>query len=268
MRHDFTLLLPEEYRCKGSDLVAVSVFGGEWSGESVRDSDAIAKLWNALDTPPTDKDLMPVWRHRNSRHTQEFRMEDLVGEPYAVIWLTRAEFDGPLCDPPIQRNNTSLRSNLLPRWTEIGSASAYVEQNYSATLDRPPEDYHIVRMLGGLPAKNLPFHRALKWTPRANDPNAGVPPPEGDLFGQTSEQGYQSIWSEEEDCNGYPVLHGWADAHTENHIGGTMRPVQAHPVPPFSPFYIGFTEVMGGFNFGGGTAQLDLDQMRIDWACG
>ena len=46
-----------------------------------------------------------------------------------------------------------------------------------------------------------------------------------------------------------------------------MRPIQAHPEPAFSSHYIEFEEVLGGFNFGSGCAQLDLEQMRFDWAC-
>ena len=61
--------------------------------------------------------------------------------------------------------------------------------------------------------------------------------------------------------------HEWAKNHKPNHIGGTMRPVQA--TPEFSPYYIGFEEYFGGYNFGaGGNAQLDFLEMKFDWACG
>ena len=61
--------------------------------------------------------------------------------------------------------------------------------------------------------------------------------------------------------------HEWAKGHKPNHIGGTMRPVQA--TPEFSPYYIGFEEYFGGYNFGaGGNAQLDFLEMKFDWACG
>jgi hypothetical protein len=45
-----------------------------------------------------------------------------------------------------------------------------------------------------------------------------------------------------------------------------MRPCQA--VPEMSPFYIEFEEYFGGYNFGGGNAQLDFRDMTFDWACG
>ena len=61
-------------------------------------------------------------------------------------------------------------------------------------------------------------------------------------------------------------LHEWSKDHARNHIGGTMRPCQA--VPEMSPFYIEFEEYFGGYNFGGGNAQLDFKDMKFDWACG
>ena len=45
-----------------------------------------------------------------------------------------------------------------------------------------------------------------------------------------------------------------------------MKPIQA--IPEFSPFYIGFEESFGGYNFGTGNAQLDFKRMKFDWACG
>jgi len=61
-------------------------------------------------------------------------------------------------------------------------------------------------------------------------------------------------------------LHEWGKDHAPNHLGGTMRPCQA--VPEMSPFYIEFEEYFGGYNFGGGNAQLDFKDMKFDWACG
>lgn len=58
----------------------------------------------------------------------------------------------------------------------------------------------------------------------------------------------------------------WLKQLKPNHIGGTMRPAQA--APSFSPYYIEFEEYFGGYNFGGGNAQLDFRDMKFDWACG
>jgi hypothetical protein len=264
MRHAFTLLLPEAYRRKGPELVAICMFDGDWSGQSVPGNAAVASVWPPDAAEPDDAELLAVWRHRQNTHAHEHRFEDELGEPYAAIWLTQDEFDASLCQPPLRRN---LNPEGLPLWADKGSAAAFVEREIGTNLKHPPEWYFVVRQIGGLPAQGLDVHRALRWTERANDPNAGVPPPEGDLFEQVSEQGYQSIWSEKTDEKGLPLLHDWARDLGRNHIGGTMQPFQAHPSASFSPYYLGFGEELGGFNFGGGTAQLDLETMRIDWAC-
>jgi hypothetical protein len=44
-----------------------------------------------------------------------------------------------------------------------------------------------------------------------------------------------------------------------------MIPVQGYP--DFSPYYFEFGEELAWFNFGGGVGQLDLLQMKLDWAC-
>ena len=51
-----------------------------------------------------------------------------------------------------------------------------------------------------------------------------------------------------------------------NHLGGTMFPCQW--TPKFSATYLEIEEHFGGFNFGGGNGQLDLESMEFDWACG
>ncbi|WP_284945102.1 hypothetical protein [Acidisoma cladoniae] len=243
MRHAFTLKLPPDHRVKGPDLVAVSLFGTDWCGDSVAESKAVAAAWDAP-APPADPALRPVWLHRTGRHSHEYRMEDILGEPYAVLWLTEAEFAGRLCHPPLQPGSGHPEQPPLPRWMQLGAAAA------SGVAEAPPGD--------------LAHDVALRWTLRAHDPNAGLAPPAG--WSESTHAGYQSIWSR--DASGQVELESWAQGQAPNHIGGTMQPVQAHPEPGFSPFYVEFEEAMGGFNFGGGTAQLDLDQMRLDWACG
>lgn len=125
---------------------------------------------------------------------------------------------------------------------------------------QPAVESYIHKVLGGVPDKRLDWHRAIAWTPRANDPNAGIPPAE--VYDEPSALGYQSPYDPENNFE----LKPWAKDHEADHIGGTMGPVQG--TPEFSPFYIGFEEYFGGYNFGGGNAQLDILQMHFDWACG
>jgi hypothetical protein len=49
-------------------------------------------------------------------------------------------------------------------------------------------------------------------------------------------------------------------------LRGTMFPSQW--TPKFSSTNFELEEHFGGFNFGGGNAQLDLETMTFDWACG
>lgn len=114
----------------------------------------------------------------------------------------------------------------------------------------------------------LRFNRALKLVPRRQDPNAGKAPEE--LWDDgPSESGYQRFfyWQDGRIEAANYREHDWARGHAPNHVGGTMRPVQGVP-EGFGPFYIGFEEQLGGFNFGTGNAQLDFRNMRFDWACG
>jgi hypothetical protein len=92
-----------------------------------------------------------------------------------------------------------------------------------------------------VPEHDLAFNRALTWTSRVHDGNAGKA-------------------AREQDASAYK------EVFKVDPIGGTMRPVQA--APEFSPFYIEFEEYLGGYNFGGGNARLDLQHMQFDWACG
>jgi hypothetical protein len=112
-------------------------------------------------------------------------------------------------------------------------------------------------------AARLEENRAIRWRARAQDPNAGIAP--CDTWRSEFEaSGYTPLYFEDE--NGDYRAHDWARDHLSNHIGGTMAPSQ--DVPEFSPFYVEFAEEFGGYNFGGGNAQLDFKDMKFDWACG
>lgn len=228
MRHAFTLLLPPSHRVKGPDLVAISLFSTDHTDTAAPENVLVLAALDSAE-PPGDARLLPVGQHQRGRHPHEYRMTGILDEPYAVLWLTQAEFDGGPCRPPRHPRNNALDHVASPNWVRDGAG----------------------------------VRRALRWTLRADDPNAGIALPDGD--DQTTADGYQCYWTANA-TDEFCILE-WAQAHKPNHIGGTMRPDQAHPSPAFSPYYIEFEEEMGGFDFGGGCAQLDLDQMRLEWAC-
>lgn len=251
LRHAFTLHLPREYRTQGDEYVALSVFVDD-QYEELPSSAAIEAFFASelSDQPPGDEVLMPFWEHRRARHPMRFDMTDLLGTRYAALWLTRVEFEGAIC--PVPR----LEGNPL-----LGQAPAWLDQSYAEYLAynkvRNPATPAFDWLPGDGLAAGLDTAFAIRTQVREGDPNVGKPPREY-----------------EEDCkdSGYiPAFSGeQSEALTQfdgrNHLGGTMFPIQNYP--EFGPFYLEFEEHFGGFNFGSGNAQLDLAEMKLDWACG
>jgi hypothetical protein len=263
--HGFTLRLPEDYRVHGPDIVALSFFATAYDqndgGARVRE-DLQAAVLGAPVGASESSDLKPFRDHAAMAHPRLHRMSDILDYAYAVILLTEAEFNGPLCMPPQFEPNAHLTLNARPKWVGSGAAHAYFHDSCGMWLnDMPLQDLFIYRQIGAVPEARLDWHRAIRCTPRATDPNAGIPPVE--VHDEPSELGYQSPFDTARNFE----LKLWAQSHKPDHIGGTMRPVQG--TPEFSPFYIGFEEYFGGYNFGsGGNAQLDIMLMKFDWACG
>jgi len=260
LQHGFTLLLPEEYRCHGPDIVAVAFFASPidlHDGGPIVMAPGIRAAMTAPDQP-ADPELAPFWRAERAAHPRLHRFKDLIGVAYAVILLTQAEYEGPLCSPPKLESNQHRDALDPPGWLTRGSAAAY-RTSYASVM-RP-----VQVMFADDPPAALATSRALAWTPRAHDPNAGKVP--RDLFWRGPSDYVQPLFATiGEDGEETFEEHAWAEAHASNHIGGTMRPTQG--VPACSPYYVEFDEWMGGYNFGGGNAQLDLRELKFDWACG
>ena len=239
LMHGFTLLLPEDYRVHGEDIVALSFFA---TAPDHNDGGA-----------PDDPEVREAVMARPS-HPRLSRMTDILDYGYAALLLMRAEYEGPFATPPAP---LALATAERPRWLDVGGACAFFEA-------APP---FARKMLGASPRADLGETRAIGMTPRACDPNAGKGP-QDEHTRDKPPTGYQPYYYYEGDKPGRDNfrLHDWAKDHAPNHLGGTMRPCQA--VPEMSPFYIEFEEYFGGYNFGGGNAQLDFKEMKFDWACG
>lgn len=259
LQHAFTLLLPEDYRCHGPDLVAVFLFTSAKDhndGGPNTEAPEIGEAMAAADAP-NDPDLLPFWRAERTAHPRLHRMTDPLRITHAAILLTRAEFDGELCRPPEMMPNPYRALLPPPEWMAKGSAAAY--WNFMGDM-RVVQD-----MFGTEPAQDLIENRALSWTPRAHDPNAGRKPYDEFLHEPTD---YIQPFFVLYDPNGEESYesHSWTEGHALNHIGGTMRSSQQ--TPDFSPYYVEFDEELGGFNFGGGNAQFDFLNFKLEWACG
>ncbi|MEZ5856483.1 MAG: hypothetical protein R3D67_17680 [Hyphomicrobiaceae bacterium] len=264
LMHGFTLLLPEDYRVHGPEIVALSFFAtaaDQNDGGARNRADLAAAVLGQPAERGESADLKPFRNHAATSHPRLHRMTDILDYAYAVILLTAAEFNGAPCQPPQFAPNPYIDPQARPQWMKVGGGYAcFWGTGGVGESSVPVEDRYIYKQLGAVPEQRLDWHRAIAWTPRLTDVNAGIPPAE--VYDEPSPLGYQSPFDPD---NGYKEKH-WAKDLKADHIGGTMRPVQA--TPEFSPFYIGFEEYFGGYNFGTGNAQLDFLQMRFDWACG
>ncbi|MBO4205556.1 hypothetical protein [Micromonospora echinofusca] len=142
MMHCFTLWLPEAYRRRGRDLVAVSVF--QWN-DDLYFQDPLPCL--AAGGGPADPSggAHPFRGQlaQSVRHPQLCLADDGVDNLFAMVWLTAAEFDGPRVPRP-----------------DAAPALADGEHDITRTMQR----YGVFGEL---------------WLyPRYPDPNAGVPPQE------------------------------------------------------------------------------------------
>ncbi|MEH2489911.1 hypothetical protein V1280_005850 [Bradyrhizobium sp. AZCC 2230] len=239
LMHGFTLNLPEDYRVHGEDIVAVSFFA---TAPDHNDGGA-----------PDDPEIREAVAARPA-HPRLSRMTDILDYEYAALLLTAREYDGAFATPPAP---LALATADRPRWLDVGGASAFFEA--AAPYAR--------KMFTAPPRTDLTENRAIALAPRADDPNAGKGP-QDEPTRRNAPTGYQPLYYY---VGGVPSrdnfrLHDWGKDHAPNHLGGTMRPCQA--VPEMSPFYIEFEEYFGGYNFGGGNAQLDFGDMKFDWACG
>ncbi|NYF23131.1 hypothetical protein HDC36_004621 [Xanthomonas sp. JAI131] len=258
MLHGFTLRLPADYRVHGADVVALSFFATSLDhndGGPIGGPDGMEDVVDAPSPlPPDDAALLPFWERARQAHPRLSRMRDILGCAYAVILLSQDEADGPPCPPPPLVDSPLQHVLAVPQWFGAGAAAGFAAWERREMPLPEARDPHTV-------------HRPFKLSARANDPNAGKPPRE--YFGDTPGDGdYQPFhyWLDGEIATENYREHDWAAGHAANHLGGTMRPVQN--VPEFSPYYIGFEEEFGGYNFGGGNAQLDFKDMQFDWACG
>ncbi len=251
--HGFTLLLPEDYRRHGPDLVALSFFGTPEDMEVGAGGLFAAEVLAAVTRPgaaePGDADLRPFWQAARNAHPRLHRLEGIDGAPYAAVLLTSAEYHDPLCPPPVLEPNRYRDAINPPLWLAMGGAAGAVAGSGG--------DARLLKALGGQPEQGHAFNRALRLQRRADDPNVGKGPRERALTGET---GYHDAFYE--DGEGRHTRHAWAKRLAWMHLGGTMRPGQT--IPSFSPYYVEFEQWLGGFNFADGTAQLDLETMAFN----
>jgi hypothetical protein len=255
LRHAFTLHVPEQYRVRGADLVALCIFADD-QFELLETVPEIQEFMNsealAADGPPEDPRLLPFWENHKKRHPHQYDMEDDLETQFAGIWLTQAEFDGSLCLPPDLSTNPLLRQKPRPGWLAGKMAEYYSSHNDRICItDAEGNDVNWPDL------ECLKAASAIAVNRSTDDLNVGKPARE---------------WDHENEISGYVTPFSPRGEELQlsrfqyrNHLGGTMFPSQGYP--DFSPFYIEFEEYFGGFNFGGGNCQIDFEKMELDWSC-
>lgn len=174
MFHAVTLLLPTEFRRRGPGLPAVSFFQGEGQFAHAR---------RGVDDPadPFVADLL-----RTREHPHLGRRIDIIDGQFALLWLTREEYDaGPTAPPPdARRPGEHVADDEGP--------NAWDEHQPTVRLwlaDRPDPN------AGHAPVDPMDWDRT----------DGFVPPPRTDDWKLAG-------WAE--------------DLHLRSHLGGTSLPVQ------------------------------------------
>ena len=138
LMHGFTLLLPEDYRVHGADIVAVSFFA---TPPDHNDG-------GAADDPEIREAVLA-----RPAHPRLSRMTDILDYEYAALLLTAAEYEGAFATPPAP---LALATAERPRWLDVGGASAFFES-------APP---FAQKMFAGPPRADLAENLAIALMPR------------------------------------------------------------------------------------------------------
>lgn len=228
MAHIWTLLVPEQYRTKGSDYVAISLFHAD---DHVSDTieDVTALFDSGTFKEPTT--AIPFWKalldYAQNKHPQEQYFEDLIGGGWALIWLTEAEFRSAsttVPDPAI---------GIYPGYETFDGTNAYKQNS---------------------PAKYITL------VERINDPNVGKNITE--FPDEEEENAYVPLFTTKA-----AALNLDDRFFGKSHFGGTSSPSQGEPdfSPFYFEFDEVYGNANLG---GDGVAQIDLLHDKFDWACG
>lgn len=256
LEHHFTVRVPEPYRVKGPEFVALALFS-ETASESKR-SDLLLRFMNITfdgrELPKeVDVELQPFLEHLRNRHPMEFRSRDILNSTFAVIWLTEEEFSGDECLPPAPARTSANAMCTVPDWLKTSAAERLFGWNGSQDFD---PSYYLHRLAGRKPLDRWEI-LLLQTTRIETDPNTGRTPIDS-VIPSDNPDGYVPRFTDAWNALGVELNYG------PLHFGGTASPGQA--MPDIGPFFIEFTETVGMLNLAGGNGQLDLVTMLIDWA--
>lgn len=190
MAHIWTFLVPEQYRVKGADFIAIALFQAD--DHLVTPVEGVSTV---IETGQLQlaQHAQPFWeglaQYANHKHPMEIYMEDIIDGGWALIWLTAAEF------------------SAAP--TAIPSESLAVPPNYSTKEGANPYNY-------------TQSPRYVQLRKRLDDPNIGKALE--DFPDEDDEAAYIDMFSDKGEALGLEDLF-----FGKTHFGGTANPVQATP---------------------------------------
>ena len=192
MAHLWTILVPEAYRVKEKDLMAISLFQADDHVEDTVDGveDMITNL-----TEVNHTDAVAFWaslsRYANHRHPQEIYLEDIIGGGWALIWLTKEEFEG--------------------------EATALPKKENSIYPDYEVEEWSSTCLVKDEPAQ------FIKHVVRTDDPNVGK------MLDEWPDEDDENAYTPMFATKG--TILKLDRFHAKSHFGGTANPIQAMPSP-------------------------------------
>ncbi len=190
MAHIWTLLVPEEYRVKGEKYVAISLFQAD--DHVANDVEGVVSVIND-NKEIKNTNAQPFWdsllEYAKNKHPMEIYFEDIIGGGWALIWLTKEEFNSNLTELPNQDDS------VYPNYNSFDGTSCF-QQN------EPP--------------------KYVKLIPRENDPNIGRKLEEDP--DQEEENAYIDMFSDKGKKLNLEEKY-WG----KTHFGGTACPTQAMP---------------------------------------
>ncbi|GAA3637657.1 hypothetical protein [Flavivirga jejuensis] len=212
MAHIWTFLVPKEYRVKGSDYIAISLFqADDHVAEEIKEVESVINDKKEVKDSDAQKFWDSLLEYSKNRHSMEIYLEDIIDGGWVLIWLTKEEFDSKQIELPNEDN------------------SVHPEYDY--------EDY------GNCFAQDDP-PRYVKLIERENDPNIGIKL--DDWPDEEDENAYINMHSKKGEKLKLKERF-WG----KTHFGGTANPCQANPgfSPYYIEFEEGFGNAnMGGGN--------------------